>query len=72
MGVNPIYSPYFNISYRKRRKLELTADEVTILIRGSYDERRTLLSRYYKKWTVPSPDFPRRCSRQKRGKTMHT
>jgi hypothetical protein len=56
--LNPIYSPYFNISYRKRRKLELTADEVTILIRGSYDERRSLLSRYYKKWTVSPPDVP--------------
>ena len=38
--LNPIYSPYFNISYRKRRKLELSADDVTTLIRGSYDERR--------------------------------
>jgi hypothetical protein len=56
--LNPIYSPYFNISYRKRRKLELSADEVTTLIRGTYDERRALLSRYHKKWTVSPPDVP--------------
>ncbi len=50
--VNPIYAPYFHISYRKRRKLEITASEATTLISGSYDDVKRLLRDYQRRWSV--------------------
>jgi hypothetical protein len=50
--LNPIYSPYFHISYRKRRKLEFTAGELTAIISGNYDAVNKLLRAYQKRWTV--------------------
>jgi hypothetical protein len=50
--LNPIYSPYFQISYRKRRKLELPANHAAILINGSYNEVKSLLSEYQQRWSV--------------------
>ena len=56
--VNPIYAPYFHISYRRRRKLELTIDEMDVLIKGSYDAVKTLFLMYQKKWMVDLDDAP--------------
>lgn len=53
--LNPIYAPYFHISYRKRRKLELPASEAAVLIRGSYEEVRRLLKVYQQRWAVDLP-----------------
>ena len=50
--LNPIYAPYFHISYRKKRKLELTASEVTALISGDYNAVNKLLRAFQKRWTV--------------------
>ena len=50
--LNPIYAPFFNISFRKKRKLELKTEEAICLIRGSYDEVRDLLRRFSKAWDV--------------------
>jgi hypothetical protein len=50
--LNPIYAPYFHISYRKKRKLELSIDEVITLIRGNLDEFTSLLKTYSRKWNV--------------------
>jgi hypothetical protein len=50
--LNPIYAPFFNISFRKKKKLEITTDETVCLIRGSYDEVRELLRRYSRDWEV--------------------
>ena len=50
--LNPIYAPYFHISYRKKRRLELSSDEAIALISGSYDEVRKLLREYQTKWSV--------------------
>ena len=43
--LNPIYSPYFHITYRKKRKLELSTEEVICLIRGSLDEFTSIMKR---------------------------
>lgn len=48
----PIYAPYFHISYRKRRKLKLSSDDVLVLIRGTYEQVRELLKRYSLVWEV--------------------
>lgn len=57
--LNPIYSPYFHISYRKKRRLELRGEDIICLIRGSYDEVSALLRRFSKGWSVePSEMAP--------------
>ena len=55
--LNPIYAPFFNISFRKKRKLELTTDEAICLIRGSYDDVRDLLRRFSRDWEVEPRDI---------------
>jgi len=54
--LNPIYSPYFNISYRKKRKLEITVEEFRTISNGTYTEVKQLLGLYAKKWTVELED----------------
>jgi hypothetical protein len=44
--LNPIYAPYFHISFRKKRKLQLSSDQVVVAIRGTLEQRRELLRRY--------------------------
>lgn len=53
----PIYAPYFHISYRKKRKLKLSTDEVIVLIRGSYEQVKNLLRRYSMTWEVQPSDL---------------
>jgi hypothetical protein len=50
--LNPIYAPFFNISYRKRRRLQLSVGDFHTLKQGSYEEVRELLNRYSRKWSV--------------------
>jgi hypothetical protein len=54
--LNPIYAPYFHITYRKKRKLHLASRDLITLIRGTYDERRTLLKRYMQEWSLDSEE----------------
>lgn len=54
--LNPIYAPYFHISYRKRRKLELKAADFSTLMSGKYEDLRLLLKRYESQWKVDSSD----------------
>lgn len=50
--LNPIYSPYFLISFIKRRSVGLTSSEARTLFLGSTSERKDLRSRYRNKWSV--------------------
>lgn len=50
--LNPIYAPYFNISYRKRRRIELPIEEFQCLFEGDYTSVSELLKKYSKKWKV--------------------
>jgi hypothetical protein len=50
--LNPVYSPYFNITCRKRRKLGLSTEDLEILIHGNYDEATKLLRQFSKQWEV--------------------
>ncbi|MFI4912883.1 MAG: hypothetical protein ACIAQZ_14565 [Sedimentisphaeraceae bacterium JB056] len=54
--LNPIYSPYFNITYRKKRKIELKTEEIRVLINGNYEEKKSLLKSYSNKWKVSLDD----------------
>lgn len=50
--LNPIYAPYFHISYRKKRKLEFTTETLNILLNGNLNDYRRLLKRYKEKWNL--------------------
>jgi len=56
--LNPIYAPYFHISYRKKRKLELSTNDVICLLRGTLDEFTNLMRRYEKEWKVDNEEQP--------------
>ena len=51
---NPIFAPYFGISYRKKRKLSLSASEVNTLYIGSGEQFKALLKDYVDKWEEPA------------------
>jgi hypothetical protein len=50
--LNPIYSPYFHISYRKKRKITLSRREFQTLAEGSADQYNILLRSFLKKWEL--------------------
>jgi hypothetical protein len=50
--LNPIYSPYFNITCRKKRKLGLSTEDLRVLIHGNYDEAIQLLKQFSKQWEI--------------------
>ena len=50
--LNPIYAPFFRISYRKGRKLDLSVEELVILS-GRDDQQRTrFLKEFERRWGV--------------------
>lgn len=53
----PIYAPYFHISYRKKKKLKLSSDDVIVLVRGTYEQVKELLKRYSIAWEVEPTDL---------------
>jgi hypothetical protein len=53
--LNPIYAPYFYISYRKRKRLELSTDDIVTLVDGNISEYKKLLKRYTRSWSA-EPD----------------
>jgi len=52
--LNPIYAPYFGITYRKKRKLEISADDLHVLNVGTYEDKKRLLNKYMSDWDVTS------------------
>jgi|GEM_PF-600635 len=57
--LNPIYSPYFHITYRKRRKIEFDLEELHTMIRGDVASLQTLLKGFIEKWTLTPQDAER-------------
>ncbi|XTI73267.1 hypothetical protein ACQAYK_03895 [Acidithiobacillus sp. AC3] len=53
---NPIYAPYFGISYNKGRKLEINAEQAKELLTGTRDEMGELVKEYQKNWRLGDPD----------------
>ena len=49
---NPIFSPYFGISYRKQRTLTLSAAQVNTLLTGSGAQFEQILKEFAAKWDV--------------------
>lgn len=48
--LNPIYAPFFNISYRKGRKLELTSRQAEVLLTGSEVDKQNLFKDFRNQW----------------------
>jgi hypothetical protein len=46
--LNPIYSPYFQISYRRKRKIELSVEDFHILALGPEDDYKKLSLKLFK------------------------
>lgn len=46
--LNPIYSPYFQISYRRKRKIELSVEDFHILALGPEDDYKNLSQKLFK------------------------
>lgn len=58
---NPIFSAYFGISYRKRKKITLKASEVNVIFSGSENHFEALLRNFMAKWdqaASPTDDLP--------------
>lgn len=53
---NPIYSPFFGISFNKGRKLDLKSDALKALLTGSRDEINQLVKDYRKAWDIGDQD----------------
>lgn len=54
--LNPIYAPFFGLSYNKGRKLELQSGEAEVILTGRVDEFTQLLRQYEKSWSVDIAD----------------
>ncbi|WP_210409541.1 hypothetical protein, partial [Leptospira levettii] len=50
--LNPIFSPYFMISYRKKRRLDLRAEQLEILVDGTEDDYKKLASLFSEESTL--------------------
>ncbi|MCU1302752.1 MAG: hypothetical protein JWQ87_3036, partial [Candidatus Sulfotelmatobacter sp.] len=55
--LNPIYAPFFHISYRKRKKLDIPVSDLVVLMDGSLDEVTSLLRKYSVMWDVEPADI---------------
>jgi hypothetical protein len=49
--LNPIYAPFFGLSYNKGRKLEMPAQQAETMLMGGVEDFTTLLRQYEKSWT---------------------
>ena len=55
--LNPIYAPFFHISYRKKRKLEISSEELGTIINGTYDQFGALMKFFKDKWVLDSEEY---------------
>lgn len=46
--LNPIYAPYFQISYRRKRKIEISVEDFHVLSLGTENDYRAFCSRIFK------------------------
>lgn len=56
--LNPIYAPYFGISYNKGRKLELALQTAIDLLTGSRENLDKLLKNYKGRWLASDDQIP--------------
>ncbi|MBA4016994.1 MAG: hypothetical protein C0483_07470 [Pirellula sp.] len=56
--LNPIYAPYFHISYRKKRKYDLLPAEIRTIISGDYPSVAKLLKEFQRRLSVDLAEAP--------------
>lgn len=54
--LNPIYAPYFHISYRKKRSVQFTSDEMNTIVFGDFNQFQTYMDRVSKSWKISPTD----------------
>lgn len=54
--LNPIFAPFFGISYNKGRKLEIPCTQATTMLCGEIEEFTGLLRQYERQWTASLDD----------------
>jgi hypothetical protein len=54
--LNPIYSPFFGISFNKGRKLEIPCAQATQILRGNVEEFTDVLRQYERQWILGAND----------------
>lgn len=52
--LNPIYAPFFGISFNKGRKLEIRSRDADVILSGPIEQFTLLLRQYEKKWVIAS------------------
>jgi hypothetical protein len=54
--LNPIYAPYFHISYRKKRSVQFNSDEMNIIVFGDFKEFQNYMDKVSKSWKISPND----------------
>lgn len=50
---NPIYSAYFTISFRKKRRIELTSDDIITIYKGNDEDNNRIVRRLTRMFSLP-------------------
>ena len=50
---NPIYSAYFTISFRKKRRIELTSDDIITIYKGNDEDNNRIVRRLTRLFSLP-------------------
>jgi len=54
--LNPIYSSYFHISYRKKRSVQFGSDDMSTIVFGTYQEFEIFMKKVLSIWKLSSSD----------------
>ena len=54
--LNPIYAPYFHISYRKKRSVQFNSDEMNTIVFGDFNEFQSYMDKVLKNWKISPSD----------------
>ena len=54
--LNPIYAPYFHISFRKKRSVQFSGDEMNTIVFGDFNKFQTYMDKVLKSWKISPLD----------------
>lgn len=54
--LNPIYSPYFHISYRKKRSVQFSSNDMNTIVFGDFQDFQRYMNRVSKSWKLTNID----------------
>jgi hypothetical protein len=54
--LNPIYAPYFHISYRKKRRVKFSEEDLKTIVHGDFEQFEAFLKSTLKAWNLVSKD----------------